>query len=62
MENPRGYPASILMNISAAVFMVLPITPAVCAALRPDPGMCGSNRQEALLFLSELERETCPQD
>jgi len=37
-----------------------PDYPAVCAALRPDSEMCGSDRQDALGFLTELERRTCP--
>ncbi|MBP7403110.1 MAG: YkgJ family cysteine cluster protein [Clostridia bacterium] len=37
-----------------------PERPAVCAALRPEPGMCGSDRDQALAALTELERRTRP--
>lgn len=35
-----------------------PERPAVCAALRPAPEMCGHNRDEALAWLARLERLT----
>lgn len=34
--------------------------PAVCGALRPCAEMCGSCREEALAYLSRLEKETAP--
>jgi Fe-S-cluster containining protein len=37
-----------------------PERPAVCASLRPSPGMCGAGREEALATLSRLEAETRP--
>ncbi len=36
--------------------------PAVCASLKPSMAMCGSSRQEALEYLSRLERDTAPTD
>ncbi|WP_321992464.1 YkgJ family cysteine cluster protein [Marispirochaeta aestuarii] len=59
---PAGVPCVNLDEHFCCTIHGSPEYPAVCAALRPDPGICGSDRQEALLFLSELERETCPQD
>lgn len=37
-----------------------PQRPAVCASLLPSAQMCGANRQEALLWLTQLERATGP--
>lgn len=37
-----------------------PERPEVCASLRPSPGMCGANRDEALRILDELEAATAP--
>ena len=37
-----------------------PERPAVCASLKPSAAMCGDNRQQAMLWLSRLERETAP--
>ncbi len=37
-----------------------PDRPAVCAALRPEPEMCGDSREHALAYLAELERLTRP--
>jgi Fe-S-cluster containining protein len=34
--------------------------PAVCASLCPEPAMCGADREEALVYLRRLERETRP--
>ncbi|MBD8525765.1 YkgJ family cysteine cluster protein [Pseudomarimonas arenosa] len=35
-----------------------PRRPVVCLGLQPEAEMCGSDRQQALDFLSELERRT----
>lgn len=37
-----------------------PRRPAVCASLQPSPAMCGKDRNEALAYLTELERLTRP--
>ena len=34
--------------------------PAVCGGLQPSPDMCGTDRTQALLWLTQLERETAP--
>jgi uncharacterized protein len=34
--------------------------PAVCSSLRPDAEMCGASAQQALIWLSRLERATAP--
>ena len=37
-----------------------PERPLVCASLRPEPGMCGSTRDEAITLLTHLEHATAP--
>jgi hypothetical protein len=37
-----------------------PERPAVCATLRPEPDMCGENREHAMLYLIRLEELTRP--
>ena len=37
-----------------------PDRPAVCASLKPSYEMCGENREEALAYLEQLERDTAP--
>jgi hypothetical protein len=37
-----------------------PSRPAVCSSLKPHPSMCGSHRDEAIAWLTELERQTDP--
>lgn len=61
---PHGKPAGIpcvqlLPDLRCGIFG-RPERPAVCVSLRPDESMCGGNRQEALDYLSGLERETHP--
>ncbi|MDP3084574.1 MAG: YkgJ family cysteine cluster protein [Rubrivivax sp.] len=38
----------------------LPSRPAVCVSLRPAPEMCGSSREQAMLWLGQLEIATAP--
>ncbi len=35
--------------------------PAVCLALRPEPEMCGTDRDQALAALTEMEARTRPE-
>jgi hypothetical protein len=35
--------------------------PAVCVKLVPEPEMCGASRNEALAYLSRIEKETLPE-
>lgn len=37
-----------------------PERPAVCASLAPQADMCGSSREQAMLWLRALERSTAP--
>ncbi len=37
-----------------------PERPAFCASLQPSEEMCGRCREEAMAYLTELEKATCP--
>jgi hypothetical protein len=37
-----------------------PERPAVCVRLRPSEEMCGQTTEDALIYLTELERLTAP--
>ena len=37
-----------------------PERPKVCKALKPQMDMCGTSREEALNYLSQMEKETAP--
>lgn len=61
---PQGKPAGVrcvqlLPDFRCALFG-LPARPAVCASLRPEPGMCGHSREMALQTLAEMESLTRP--
>ena len=61
---PGGKPAGVrcaqLTPDNRCRLFGLPERPAVCAALRPQPEMCGASADEALAYLFELERLTRP--
>jgi hypothetical protein len=38
----------------------LPQRPAVCVSLRPSAEMCGETRDQAIAWLTALERDTVP--
>lgn len=61
---PAGKPAAarcaqLTPDNRCAVFGC-PERPAVCASLRPSPEMCGMSAEQALSFLTRLERATRP--
>ena len=61
---PDGKPAGVrcaqlTANNRCAIFG-RPERPAFCAGLRPGPEMCGTNRDEALAWLTRLESLTRP--
>ncbi|HSI49651.1 MAG TPA: YkgJ family cysteine cluster protein [Ideonella sp.] len=37
-----------------------PRRPAVCGSLQPSPDMCGAHRDQAMLWIADLERQTRP--
>ncbi|MDY0013267.1 MAG: YkgJ family cysteine cluster protein [Rhodocyclaceae bacterium] len=59
---PGGKPAGVrCVQLSAGEGCALfgrPERPAVCASLRPQPEMCGQSRQQAMAWLTRLERLT----
>jgi uncharacterized protein len=59
---PNGKPAGVPCvqldeNLSCKIFGQ-PERPAVCASLAPSPEMCGESREQAVAFLTRLERDT----
>ncbi|MXP48538.1 YkgJ family cysteine cluster protein [Pantoea sp. Eser] len=36
------------------------LRPAVCAGLQPSHSMCGDSRQQAMIYLLQLEADTAP--
>lgn len=57
---PAGVPCvQLLPDLRCALFG-RPERPAFCVALRPEPEMCGSEREHALAYLSGLEALTAP--
>jgi Fe-S-cluster containining protein len=61
---PQGKPAGVrCVQLDAANRCRIfgrPERPAVCASLAPSPAMCGDSAEQALLYLSRLEKETAP--
>ena len=60
----EGKPAGVpCVQLDAALRCRLfgrPERPAVCASLQPDATMCGTHREHALQWLTQLESETAP--
>jgi uncharacterized protein len=61
---PQGKPAGVacvqLDVLSRCRLFGLPGRPAVCGSLQPAPDMCGSDRAQAMHWLSRLEALTAP--
>ena len=61
---PHGKPAGIpCIQLTADLGCALfgsPDRPKVCIGLKPGPVMCGSDRSQALAYLSQLEILTLP--
>lgn len=57
---PAGLPCPALTPDGRCSVFGKPERPAVCSSLRPEPGMCGSSREEALALLAALEKATAP--
>jgi hypothetical protein len=59
---PHGKPAGVrcmqLDDDNRCRLFGRPERPAVCASLRPEPAMCGADRQHALHWLAALETAT----
>jgi hypothetical protein len=61
---PGGKPAGVrcpqLSGENRCLLYGKPERPAVCAGLKPSRQMCGSSREEAMLYLWNLEELTKP--
>jgi uncharacterized protein len=55
---PAGMPCVQLDDAGRCRLFGRPERPRFCASLRPDVEMCGSSRDGALVYLTELERLT----
>jgi hypothetical protein len=59
---PNGKPAGVrcmqLTQDNHCAIFSDPRRPAVCASLKPEPAMCGSDRVHALAWLAQLETTT----
>ncbi len=55
---PAGMPCVQLTDDYRCALFGDPSRPAVCGSLRPEPAMCGEDREHALAFLADLERRT----
>lgn len=61
---PEGKPAGVrcvqLTEDNLCLLFGHPDRPEVCTRLRPLPEMCGETTEEALVYLTALERATAP--
>ncbi|HET7842819.1 MAG TPA: proteinase inhibitor, partial [Xanthomonadales bacterium] len=57
---PAGIPCVQLTDDLRCAIFGRPERPAVCAALRPAPEMCGGDRTHAMRWLAALEAATAP--
>jgi uncharacterized protein len=61
---PNGKPAGVrciqLDNANRCKLFGKAQRPAVCVSLRPSAAMCGESREEAMVFLHELEMASAP--
>lgn len=61
---PNGKPAGVrcvqLTDDNLCQLFNDPRRPAVCGGLQPSTEMCGEQHEQAMVFLTVLERETVP--
>lgn len=57
---PAGIPCVQLLPDYRCALFGRPERPAVCSNLRPSEDMCGTRREDALVYLRFLEDETRP--
>ncbi len=55
---PAGIPCVQLTDDYHCALFGDPRRPAVCRSLRPEPAMCGADRDRALAYLADLDRRT----
>ena len=53
-----GLPCILLDDAGRCLLFGLPERPAACMSVKPEPIMCGDNREHALHYLSRLESST----
>jgi uncharacterized protein len=62
---PHGKPAGVrcvqLTDDNRCLLFGKPERPMVCQSLKPNQEMCGNSREEALIYLTRLERATEPE-
>ncbi len=63
-DTPDGKPAGMrcvqLDDENRCIIFGLPERPAFCASLQPSVEMCGETREQAMIWLSNLELLTAP--
>ncbi|MCU6225734.1 YkgJ family cysteine cluster protein [Morganella morganii] len=61
---PDGKPANTrCVQLSAQNLCLIfgsPLRPAVCSGLQPSREMCGESRDDAMIYLLDLEKQTAP--
>lgn len=61
---PDGKPANTrcvqLSEQNLCLIFGSPLRPAVCSGLQPSREMCGESRDEAMIYLLDLEKQTAP--
>lgn len=57
---PAGVPCVQLDEDLRCRIFGQPQRPAVCGGLQPSPEMCGPDRGQAMLWLTQLEQATAP--
>lgn len=57
---PAGMRCAQLDERNRCRIFGLPTRPDVCASLRPEPAMCGPDRNHAMAWLARLEAGTRP--
>jgi uncharacterized protein len=55
---PAGVPCPHLLSNFDCGLWGAPRRPAICASLKPEPAMCGDDREHALQYLATLEHAT----
>ncbi|WP_368937726.1 YkgJ family cysteine cluster protein [Morganella morganii] len=61
---PDGKPANTrcvqLSEQNLCLIFGSPLRPVVCSGLQPSREMCGESRDEAMIYLLDLEKQTAP--
>lgn len=62
--HPHGKPANTpCVQLDAQMrckIFASPLRPRVCASLQPEAAMCGNHREQAMVYLLDLEAQTAP--